>query len=131
MHVDLNSYKKLYLDTASAKLSDMTALFEKIAENQDPQAIADFHRFSHSIKSQSLVMGYAQLGLAGKILEALFRAVKEGRINLNEEVIHIVRQTITSMKASLQSIQNQTGELNLSKEIQSLEEHTPIRLLDP
>lgn len=131
MHVDLNSYKKLYLDTASAKLSEMTILFEKIAENQDPQAISDFHRLSHSIKSQSLVMGYAQLGLAGKILEALFRAVKEDRISLSGEVIQIVRQTITSMKASLQSIQSQTGELNLSKEIQSLEGYTPIKLLDP
>jgi len=131
MHVNLNSYKKLYLDTASAKLSDMTALFEKIAENQDPQAIADFHRLSHSIKSQSLVMGYTQLGLAGKILEALFRAVQKDQIKLDTNIFEIIRKTINAMSQSLIRIRSQQGELNLSHEIQSLEEHTKIRLLDP
>ena len=131
MSFDLNEYKKLYLITASDKLSEMTKLLSAIEINHNPKAISDFHRQAHSIKSQSFIMGYAQLGLAGKILESLFRAVKEARITLNPVLIQKVRQMINAMSLSLQNIQDQLGEFNLSKEIRSLEDYTEIRLSDP
>ena len=131
MTVDLNEYKKLYLETAEIKLSEMSALLNSIETNHNPQSIADFHRLSHSIKSQSLVMGYTQLGLAGKILEALFLAVKENKIDLRQDLVKLVRQTIFAMDRSLKSIENQQGESSISKEIQSIESHTKIKLLDP
>jgi len=131
MPVDLNEYKQLYLETASEKLSEMTNFLRAIEQNHDPKAQADFHRLAHSIKSQSLVMGYFQLGLAGKILEALFRAVQKDQIKLDKNIFEIIRLTLGAMGRSLKSIQSQQGELNLSNEIQSLEEHTKMRLLDP
>jgi len=131
MPADLNEYKQLYLETASTKLTNMFDLLQKVELHHDSQAQADFHRLAHSIKSQSLVMGYSQLGLAGKILEALFRAVQNKQIELNEHLYVIIKKTLDGMSNSLKSIQMQRGELNLSKEIQSLEEHTKIKLLDP
>lgn len=131
MPVDLNEYKQLYLETASEKLSEMTNFLSDIEQNHDPKAQADFHRLAHSIKSQSLIMGYSHLGLAGKILEALFRAVQKDQIKLDKNIFEIIRQTLDAMSRSLKSIQSQQGELNLSNEIQSLEEHTKMKLLDP
>ena len=131
MPVDLNEYKQLYLETASEKLSEMTNFLSAVEQNHDPKAQADFHRLAHSIKSQSLVMGYFQLGLAGKILEALFRAVQKDQIKLDKSIFEIIRLTLDAMGRSLKSIRSQQGELNLSNEIQSLEEHTKMRLLDP
>ena len=131
MPIDLNEYKQLYLKTASDKLSEMTDLLSAVEQRHDPKAQADFHRLAHSIKSQSLVMGYYQLGLAGKILEALFRAVQKDQIKLDTNIFEIIKKTLNAMNQSLISIQSQQGELNLSHEIQSLEEHTKIRLLDP
>lgn len=131
MPVDLNEYKQLFLQTASSKLSAMIQLINAIEVNQDMQDRADFYRLAHSLKSQSLVMGYTQLGLAAKILEALFRAVRKNQIQLDANLILIVKQTLQAMRQSLQSIRHQQGELSLSKEVQSLEEHTKIKLLDP
>lgn len=75
-------------------------------------------------------MGYTQTGLAGKIIEKLFKNVKEGSISLNHELLSIIQELLDSMQHSLDLIKENHGEGNLAAAIQKLETHTTIKLID-
>lgn len=131
MSIDLQEYKKLYLQTSQDLLHDIASCVQSLEEDFSNMIMIDTaHRSAHSFKSQSLVMGYTQTGLAGKILEKLFKNAKEKTIELNDEILTSIRELLNSMQQSLDSIQDNHGEGNLSQAIQKLEANTTIKLLD-
>lgn len=130
MALDLQEYKKLYLHTSQELLTKIQQGVSDLKKNpQNTDTLSEIHRAAHSLKSQSLVMGYTQLGLAGRILEALFLNVKEAKITLTDELMEIVEQSMTAMSASLADIREGHGELNLSSHISAIENNTEIKLL--
>lgn len=130
MAIDLHEYKKLYLQTSQELLKTIQNGVATLKNNpQEQSVLADIHRAAHSLKSQSLVMGYTQLGLAGRILEVLFMNVKEQKIVLNEELVRMIDDLLTAMGQSLQDIHDGHRELNVSSYISDIEKNTEIRLL--
>jgi len=130
MALDLQEYKKLYLETSQELLTKIQQGVADLRENpQNMDILSEVHRAAHSLKSQSLVMGYTQLGLAGRILEALFLNIKETKITLSDELMEIVEQSLTAMSASLTDIRQGHGEHNLSSYISNIENNTEIKLL--
>lgn len=129
MTVDLAAYKKLYLTTAQELL---TELADGVADlrNGEQAKIAATHRAAHSFKSQSLVMGYTQLGLAGRILEALFLRIKNHEIQPTENLLQTVQHMLKRMQESLQAIQQNQGEVNLSPDMTAIETQASVTLLD-
>lgn len=130
MAIDLHEYKKLYLQTSQELLSRIQNGVSTLKENPtDMNTLSEVHRAAHSLKSQSLVMGYTQLGLAGRILESLFLNIKEGKVNLHTELTPIVEDALKAMSTSLTGIRDGHGEQNLSAHISAIENSTEISLL--
>ncbi|QQS44556.1 Hpt domain-containing protein [Candidatus Roizmanbacteria bacterium] len=127
MAIDLHEYKKLYLQTSQELLSTIkNGLIAMNTNPGDKNVLAEVHRAAHSFKSQSLVMGYAQLGLCGRVLEALFLGMKEGSIDPNAELSGIVNETLEAMDTSLANVRNGQGELDLSSHISKIENQAGI-----
>lgn len=131
MTINLHEYKKLYIDTASEKLIKITDGLQKLQNSIDHEVISEIHRLSHSFKSQSLIMGYSQLGLAGKMLETIFLSIKENKISINKNLLTIIKQTVIAMQSSLDHIKKHKGEINIMNDIKSLEKNTNYGIFDP
>ncbi len=130
MAIDLHEYKKLYLQTSQELLKKIQDGVSALKENPtDMNTLSEVHRAAHSLKSQSLVMGYTQIGLAGRILEALFLNIKDGKIEQNSELTTLVESALTAISTSLAGIREGHGEKNLSSHISAIENNTEISLL--
>lgn len=122
MSNDLMQYKDLYIRTAKDLIIAIKTDVELLKTDQtDPQTIEKLHRNFHSLKSQSLVMGFNSLGIVNKHLEALFLTVKEKKFELNKELIDTVSRIVINMEGSIINIEKTATELDLSADIAALE----------
>lgn len=127
MGIDINEYKTLYIKTARELIHTMKTSLTIM--RQDPcnqRAIGDFHRGAHSFKSQSLVMGYTKTGLIAKILEQIFRDLKDQLTCATSEIIPLIEETVAKLEESINSIENQQGEIDLTYETEQLSKLTSI-----
>ncbi len=120
MAIDLHAYKELYLKTARDLLTRSQELMKKTAEGTH---LDDLHRTFHSLKSQSLVMGYMNIGLANKALEELFKYAVTNPTCLTPQVLEEVNGFVSQIDHALSDIEKNVGEPDLSfstKKINSL-----------
>jgi len=128
MPIDLQEYKELYLQTSAKLLVEIRS--DLAAYREDPTVITTLHRNAHSLKSQSLVMGYTQIGLASKILESSFKHVKEGNLTLTHDLQKLIENTLTTIQRSLADTSGDSSEATLAECIKQIEAATEMRLLD-
>ncbi len=122
MSTDLSQYHTLYIQTAKDLVQTIINYLEVIKKNSaDNKVIEGLHRSFHSLKSQSLVMGFTNLGTINRLLEALFLQIKEGKTPATDELIEMVHEIVLSIKKSIAEIAEKKPELNLSEEIKKLE----------
>ena len=91
MSVDVSEYRLLYIKTASEliqRYADILHSVRKTGLALDTSTIDELHRIFHSLKGQSLALGYQKLGNLFFQLEQLFSYGKEKE--------HIIPYTITS-----------------------------------
>lgn len=126
MNIDVTEYKLLYIKTARDLIGAMKQNLQILETDRcNQELIADFHRAAHSFKSQSLVMGYTKSGLVGKLLEQIFRDIKEKKSCVPENMLPILNQCIQKLSDSISTIETQGNELDLTTEIESLTKLTP------
>lgn len=127
MSTDLAQYRELYLKTSRDLLTEMQTQLTRLTNDQeDAEAIAIFHRTAHSLKSQSLVMGYEQIGNVSRQLEALFLLFKEKELSLNQTYIDMVTTIISHIEHAILDIEKSEHEPDLSEDIKELKKHTNI-----
>jgi chemotaxis protein histidine kinase CheA len=121
MVTDLSQYRELYLETARKLLSEMKKSKMEFESNSSPTtALDELHRNAHSLKSQSLVMGYPKLGLLNKSLEAVFLGLKEKNIQYNSQIEGIIERALTSIAFSLDHIEKTNDEGDISHQIEEM-----------
>ncbi len=127
MSIDLSQYQELYLTTSKELINTMKMHIEDLKKDMsDTHAIAEFHRAAHSLKSQSLVMGFEQLGQVNRQLEAFFLMVKEHEFKLTEQYIHMISQIVNHVEHAVTDIDKSEHEPDLSEDIKTLKQHTNI-----
>lgn len=111
---DLSEYKELYIKTSSDLLQQLNQDLKTLQVNfSDESAIERLHRNAHSLKSQSLVMGYQSTGMMCKELEFLFRAMKEKQLVTTEQINQAIADALQNLYHSIESIKANDSELNL------------------
>ncbi|HUD44127.1 MAG TPA: response regulator [Patescibacteria group bacterium] len=104
--VDLNKYKTLYLQTAQQYLQQYSTNLNAFLKNQtEASAFEQMFIAIHSIKSQSLVMGYTTLGNYCKEVEMKMREVKDGKTAISQEILNYLQQAQQKITTELQTIQ--------------------------
>jgi two-component system, chemotaxis family, sensor kinase CheA len=118
---DLSEYKELYIKTASDLLQQLKQDFAVFQEIPSDELIVKLHRNAHSLKGQSLVMGYESVGLLSKELEFIFRAVKDKQLVLTAQLNQALADAVQNLYDSIESIKSSDKELDLSGMSQNLE----------
>lgn len=104
--VDIQKYKQLYLQTAEQYLQQYTSGLQAVQQNSaDKNAISQMFIAIHSIKSQSLVMGYTEFGNFCKEVEAQLRPIKEGTVQLNPQVLNYLQAVGQKINTELRAVQ--------------------------
>lgn len=127
MSTDLAQYHELYLHTSKDLITTMKNALQRLKKNtEETQTINDFHRAAHSLKSQSLVMGYKQIGTVNRQLEAFFVLLKQGGLTLNKEYLNMLTDIVAHIEHALSDIDTSEHEPDLTIDIETLNKHTNI-----
>ena len=119
--IDLGSYKSIYLQTAKEYIDKMSVSLEKLENNAlDKEALNNLHIASHSLKSQSQVMGFIDIANICLDIEKRSDDALKGNSRLNNEIIANINTLVEEVKEILNSpkgtslsgggaVQNDTG----------------------
>jgi chemotaxis protein histidine kinase CheA len=119
---DVVKYKGLYLQTARAYVHDLQTNLEiLLSNNENTDAISIVHLASHSLTSQSLLMGYIKTGSCSFAIEKIFKAKMEGNLSFKESTIKLLSSCADKISLSLDSIDKLDKEADLTEETEQLE----------
>ena len=125
---DLDRFKSLYLQTAHAYVNDMLRNILLVKQNfENADAVSVMHMASHSLTSQSLLMGYDNIGHFTAIMESVFKAKKEKMYELNDEMLNLMENGIKKIQESLSQIESNGQEMDLSSETTLLQEKIKLQ----
>jgi chemotaxis protein histidine kinase CheA len=119
---DIQKYKKLFLETARNYLKDMQACISMLLKNDQVHAtVKQVHLDAHSLKSQSQLMGFAHIAKISEIVEHLFNKEEKDGVHVKHHVLIMIQSDITRLFDSLDQIEREGKEIDLTDRISELE----------
>lgn len=133
--IDLSSYKKLYLQTASEYVNNLSEGLVRLSNNwQDKEAFNNIYISAHSLRSQSEVMGYTRVGeLAGsieKITKEIVGGIKSISIGFPQTLTRAVEDLRREIENLMSQIQGSLTEEARSETGLSLADGRKILLIE-
>lgn len=121
-NINLEDFKALYLSTAHEYVQKMKKDLSELVENpSSKEALNELHLSSHSLKSQSLVMGYTTTGELSHSIERFARALKDKNVPFPVEHGLSLEKVTLALDSSIQKIENEGIEEPLSSTINEFE----------
>lgn len=118
--VNLNDYRELYNSTAKKYLTILKQFVAKKQGNLDEFYLKEAHRAAHSLKSQSLVMGYNQLGQLCKNIEFFMKTKLDQQTALSVHQMARLTDLVKTIEQSLETIEKTGQELTIAEDIAEL-----------
>lgn len=129
MDTDLSSYKELYLSSARENVEVMKKALSDLPKASISQAaIESLFIKSHSLKGQSMTMGYTGIAKASLAIERFMREVREGKRTITGSEISEISAALLKIEASLTTIATTDKELPLSELITHLERTLQVKI---
>ena len=120
-NIDLAAYKSLYLKTAREHVNNLKKNLQLLnTDPTDKKAIFEMFRLFHSLKSQNFFMGFEKTAQLCKVFEDFFREINEGKKTYKLDMSNITFKTIDELENSLNQIDTNNSETDLSQYIISL-----------
>jgi len=108
--IDLGSYKSIYLQTAKEYVNSLSENVNKLVNNiLDKEAMNQIHISSHSLKSQSQVMGFVNVANLCVIIEKISNDALKGNAQLNNQIISNIKKSVEQLEQILKRVQDDTG----------------------
>lgn len=124
---DKAKYKQLYLQTGKAYLVQMRTNIEVLLKNKDDQVAREAaHIAAHSLKSQSLLMGYTTTGLFSATVEKIFKTHEENKTDIAENILKVILTGLDKLDASFDQIQRDDQELNIADIVNDLQKSSGV-----
>lgn len=121
MNNDLARFKDLYFETAKEQIKILNENLTHYTNTDDKEIVNKIFIAAHSLKGQSLMMGYEKVGLAAKLIEKIFRDIKEGITQKKTININLITSTINKISIWLDTHDSANLEPELDQEITELE----------
>ncbi len=119
---DITKYKSLYLQTSWGYLNMLRKNLAFIQNGtQKDNVVESAHLAAHSLKSQSILMGYNQIGELSEKMEKLFKAVMEKSFVLDDATLGVMLSGLKKIQSSLAQISENGQDLDMSEEINELD----------
>ena len=120
--VNISDYKDLYLKTAKEYADSLSKSCIELAKDMsNKDAINNLHISSHSLRSQSQVMGYNNMSNIAGAIEKIASAVLEGRNKINNDLINVLKEAVEALSLCLSQIEKGNKENDLEPIIKKLE----------
>lgn len=101
--VDLSGYKTLYLQTAREYIDKMSVSLARLSgDSSNKEALNNLHIASHSLKSQSQVMGFTDIANICLDIEKMSDDALKGIVQLNNENILEIKRSVEKLSEILQ-----------------------------
>lgn len=124
--IDLSAYENLYNTTASEYLEKMKESLSHLSQTpHDATAIATLYMSAHSLKSQSMVMGFKNTGALCNVIENMCREIQEKQTVPSVRLLELLQESLQRLENSLKSIEKDNQELPLGETIKKLEHFNP------
>lgn len=118
---DQAKYKSLYLQTAKQYITELKdALNQQGSGNGTDDVIESSHRAAHSLSSQSAMMSYSSMQMISSVMEKIFKAKEEKKIDISDALLADLVTAVNEMEKCLDSIDKDNKETDLSKNIELL-----------
>lgn len=112
---DFSSYKKLYMQVAIGNIQILKNNIPVLKQHMhDQAAIEKMHRAVHNLKTESLLMKYAQLASLCTELEKVFVQIKLSQAPPSSTFFTLIKDASSHMKQSIRHIESENKETNLS-----------------
>lgn len=124
MSHDLAYFKKLYIQTARENFDTLTKFFPPNSQEE----LDEVYRGAHSLKGKSYAIGYGHMGSFSATLEAIFAAVKNGTLVLDEVKNAAITMSFEVIKQALDVIEEEGRDPDLSIQQNSLAAATNVHV---
>jgi len=104
--INLSDYKNIYSQTAKEYLNNLFSSYSKlIANSQDKEAINTVHISSHSLRSQSQVMGFVSIAEICANIEKISSDVLNGIRRIDDKFMVLLKDSIDELNLKLAQIE--------------------------
>jgi chemotaxis protein histidine kinase CheA len=108
--IDLGSYKSIYLKTAREYIASLLTNCSKlVSDSQNKDVLNQIHIASHSLKSQSQVMGFTDVSNACLNIEKMSDDALKGNTQLNNQTISDIKKSVGKLEEILRSAMQNSG----------------------
>lgn len=129
MDIDVAAYKSLYLQTAKENLAGIIAGITVLEKNpQDTNAIESVFIKSHSLKGQSMTMGYTGIAKTALAIERYMRSIRDEHRVISWEVLQVLRIGAEKIGESIASVEEKSEEKSMSEVITALEQRLGVKV---
>jgi chemotaxis protein histidine kinase CheA len=119
---DYTKYKQLYLDTARMYVDKMQQnSISLLGGSQTEDKLDELHLASHSLTTQSLMMGFNKIGNFSHLVEKISKAKQDKIIEVSEQTLSLINIGIAKLQESLKEIETNNQEIDISELIQQVE----------
>ena len=124
----LKDFKKLYIKTSIEYLDNLASNLQKLSIKPDDQEIINqIYIDTHSLKSQSIAMGFNKTGILAGIIEHIFKNVKDKQMNISGKLIKLLFASQQNLNNSINKIQKENQELDLTQDTENLKEKLNLK----
>lgn len=107
---NLPDYKNLYLQTAKEYVDKLSASLDNLLNNvSDKDTLNNLHIASHSLRSQSQVMGFTNIANICLKIEKISNDALQNIAQLNKETILEIRKEVDTLEEILRFAQDNNG----------------------
>jgi len=104
--IDLGSYKSIYLQTAKEYVGNLLSGYLKLtADPYDKEVINNIHISSHSLKSQSQVMGFTDTVAICANIEKISNDILNGIRKIDTEFLTLLKDSVDQINLKLFKIE--------------------------
>ncbi len=104
--INTSDYKKIYLETAREYLTKLFESINQLEKNpSDKDELNNLHISSHSLRSQSQIMNYAQIAQITSEIEKIARSHLDGGEKLEPQNIEFLRSSISKVDMLIKELE--------------------------
>lgn len=116
----MSSYKDLFLKSAREYIDVLKKNLPLLNSQENNESAYELFRAVHSIKGQSLLMGYPRLNELCATLQTYFRDLYEKKIQYDPAVFDNLESAFDTLEKLLETIERENNETDLSQNIKEL-----------
>jgi chemotaxis protein histidine kinase CheA len=110
---NLSEYKSIYLQTAKEYINSMISSYAKLLANSvDHESINMIHISSHSLRSQSQVMGFVDIANLCDEIEKLSMNILDGIAKADDKFMHLLKNSVAELNLEIAKIEKEDAEIH-------------------